>query len=122
MSDPGASITAELRTQSDACAFLGSHLYAGLLDRAADDVEAHGPAWQVLEPFAGWPGDSAYPLRFMGAVNRMVLSGRAPELAPHFRPGGDAGRAWPAFRALLSERAREVQALALENGVQTNEV
>src|SRR4051812_15844674 len=104
MSDPTDAITTQLRTQRDACAYLGSHLYAGLLDRVAADVEAKGPSHEVLEPFATWPGGSAYPLRFMGAVNRMVLTGQAPELAPHFAPHGDPDEAWPAFHALLADR------------------
>src|SRR4051794_38066207 len=122
MSAPIAAITEQLRTQRDACAFLGSRLYAGLLDRTAADVEARCPAFHVLEPFATWPGDSAYPLRVMGAVNRMVLDGEAPELAPHFTPGGTAAGAWPAFQALLADRGDEIQARALEHAVQTNEV
>jgi hypothetical protein len=85
-------------------------------------VNASGPGWRVLEPFAGWPGDSAYVLRLMGAVNRLVLTGEAPGLAPHFAPGGDAAKAWPAFAALLEERGDEVQTIALERPVQTNEV
>jgi hypothetical protein len=101
---------------------LGSPLYAGLLDRLAVDVEAGGAGWRVLEPFADWPGGSAYVLRVMGAVNRLVLTGDAPELAPEFAPGGDAARAWPAFMALLDERGETVRELALANAVQTNEV
>src|SRR4051812_32058916 len=102
MSDPIAALTTQLRTQRDACAYLGSDLYAGLLERIAADVEESGPALQVLEPFATWTRESAYPLRLMGAVNRMVLSGEARELAPHFTPGGNADTAWPAFHALLA--------------------
>jgi hypothetical protein len=98
---------------------LGSQLYAGLLDRLASDIDR---AWPVLEPFADWPRGSAYVLRVMGAVNRLVLTGEAPELAPEFAPGGDAERAWPAFIALLEERGEEVRDLALANAVQTNEV
>jgi hypothetical protein len=58
----------------------------------------------------------------MGAVNRLVLTGEAPDLAPHFVPGGDPEAAWPAFEALLGERQGELQELALERPVQTNEV
>jgi hypothetical protein len=108
--------------QRQGCALLGSPLYAGLLERLEANVLDGGAGWRVLEPFAGWPGDSAYVLRLMGAVNRLALQGEAPELAPHFAPQGNPTTAWPAFEALLRERGDEVQQLALEHPVQTNEV
>ena len=111
-----------VRTQADACSRLGSPLYAGLLERTALDVQAGGPTWQVLEPFADWPGESVFVLRFMGAVNRLVLSDAAPALAPQFTTGGDPELAWPAFRALIEERTDVLRTLALSRPVQTNEV
>ena len=117
-----ADIAATVRLQRDGCAMLGSPLYAGLLDRVAGDVEAGGPCWKVLSPFAGWSFESAYVLRLMGAVNRLVLTGSAPSLEEHFAPGGDAARAWAPFVELLSKRGEEVQALAVSRSVQTNEV
>jgi hypothetical protein len=122
MPDARATVAARVRRQRDGCELLGSPLYAGLLDQMAHDVEAGGPAWEVLAAFADWPGESAYVLRVMGAVNRLVLTGSAPEVAPFFVPGADAAAAWEAFRALLAERGDEVQATALEHPVQTNEV
>jgi hypothetical protein len=101
---------------------LGSHLYAGLLERIAEDVEAGGPLWRVFEPFADWPSSSAFMLRVMGAVHRLVLTGDAPQLAPHFAPGGQASAAWPLLVALVEERGDEVRDIALAHGVQTNEV
>lgn len=117
-----SAVAAYVRRQRDGCAHLGSSLYAGLLDRVAREVEAGGPAWRVLEPFAGWPEGSAYVLRVMGAVNRLVLTGDAPELEPHFAPGGDPDAAWPALAALLEDRKDAIVQSALERPVQTNEV
>jgi hypothetical protein len=108
--------------QQEACAYLGSPLYAGLLGRLAADVESGGAGLRVLEPFADWSSDSVYVLRLMGAVNRLVLTGEAPELAPYFAPGGDPESAWPAFHALLDSRGGDLQSLALERPVQTNDV
>jgi hypothetical protein len=108
--------------QRDGCAQLGSPLYAGLLGRLREDVESGGPGWKVLEPFADWSPGSAYVLRVMGAVNRLVLTGEAPDLAPHFVPGGVADHAWPAFISLLAERHADVREIALARPVQTNEV
>ncbi len=123
MNDPAAvTIISDVHFQRDACAFLGSPLYAALLDRMAEDVEAKGPSWTVLERFAGWSRDSAYVLRLMGAVHRLVLKGEAPSLAPHFTANADPQAAWTALRALLDERGQEIGASAEEHPVQTNEV
>ncbi len=112
-----------LRTQSDDCAQLGSDLYAHLLARAAEDLEAGGPVATVLAGHEDDPGGSVPPLRLMGAVHRLVLGGEAPALAAHYPSvggGGDADAAWSAFRDLLAERRDRVREL-LERGVQTNE-
>jgi hypothetical protein len=119
---PQARVARLVRRQGDACAYLGSPLYAGLLDRVAGDVEAGGPSWWALEPFAAWPSDSAYILRLMGAVHRLVLTDRAPALAPHFAPNGDAAAAWPHLIQLLEECGDEIRQRALAQAVQTNEV
>lgn len=102
---------------------MGSPLYAQLLTHAADDVEAEGPAWRVLEAHAGPGRGAALALRFMAAAHRLVLRGQAPELARHYpsvggRPGPDA---WPAFRALLAAQEDAVRTLA-GHPCQTNEV
>ncbi len=120
--DPRRVIARRARTQAEGCGRLGSPLYAGLLRRIADDVEAGGPAWPVLEPFADWPGDSVYLMRLLGAVHRLALSGDAPALAAHYAAGDSPEQVWPAFRALVEERAGLLQELALERPVQTNEV
>src|SRR4051812_3970241 len=122
MSEKRSAVATNLRIQRDACAHLGSTLYAELLDRMASDVEGQGPSWRVLEPFASWDRDTAYVLRLMGAVHRLVLTGEAPALAPHFGPGADPKAAWAALTDLLTERGHEIQARALEHSVQTNEV
>lgn len=128
MSDPNdpndavTAVAAHLRFQANACKQLGSQLYAALLERIAADVEAGGPSWRALERFATWPRDSAYALRFMGAVHRLVLTDEAPELAPHFGPGADPSRAWNALQELLDEKAEEIGQSAEERPVQTNEV
>jgi hypothetical protein len=111
-----------LRWQGQACAYLGSTLYAELLERAADDALAGGPVGVVMDSIAHLPRDSAPALRLMGAVHRLVLQGEAPsELADEFRPGGSGERAWPAFLELISDRSDVVEDL-LQRPVQTNEV
>ncbi|WP_051466894.1 DUF2332 domain-containing protein [Actinomadura oligospora] len=111
-------LRADLLAQAATCAKGGSPLYAELLRRAAEDVD--GPVSAVVSgrPEAGWC------LRLLGAVHRMVLEGRAPELAAHYPTAGgtaDPPAAWPAFRALLADRPDEVRA-GMAGAPQTNEV
>jgi hypothetical protein len=111
-----------LRWQAGWCTKLGSPLYEALFERAAADIEAGGPVASVL-------GDreatqrSMLGLRLMGAVHRLVLEGRAPDLAAFYPSVGgrpDADLAWAAFRALLADRPEEVRS-GIDHPVQTNE-
>jgi hypothetical protein len=114
-----AKIAATLRWQANACEQLGSPLYAHLLGRSAEDVEAGGPCWAVLAGHEHDDRQSMPALRFMGAVHRLALEGRAPKLAEAYA-AGDPG-AWPEFRAAVAEHVDELRA-GMERGVQTNEV
>src|SRR6266545_2538776 len=73
-------IARRMRVQASWCSSLGSPLYARLLTDAARDVESAGICWEVLEGREPTPhgADDALPLRFMGAVHRLVLEGQAP--------------------------------------------
>jgi len=108
-----------LRWQSNACAQLGSPLYAELLARAADDVMAGGACWAVLAGHEDDDRQSMPALRFMGAVHRLALEGRAPRLAEAYAAGRPD--TWPEFRAAVAEHVDELRA-GMERGVQTNEV
>jgi hypothetical protein len=123
VAEPGRMV-ALVREQADACAALGSPLYEYLLQRVADDVEAGGPAYDVLRGHEDDPGPSALALRLMGGVHRLVLERRAPALAltyPSVGGSGDPGAAWAALRPVLAEHAEELRA-ALAQPPQTNEV
>jgi hypothetical protein len=115
-----ARIVELLRHQADACGRLNSPLYAGLLELAARNVDAGGPCASLLEAHAGDDPLSMLPLRFMGAVHRLVLEGRAPALAQAYA-GGSPQDAWPAFRAVVEDHADDLRA-GVRRGVQTNEV
>jgi hypothetical protein len=111
-----------LRFQSAACGYVGSPLYEDLLARAAEDYERGGPTLRVLAGHEDDPKDSALALRLMGAVHRLVLTGRAPDLAERYAAGdGDGERTWEVFRQTLEERLEELRPL-VERPVQTNEV
>jgi hypothetical protein len=114
-----AKIAERLRWQADACAQLGSPLYAGLLEHAAADVEAGGPCRDVLAGHEHDDPRSMLPLRFMGAVHRLVLEGRVPQLARAYAEDGID--AWPPFRSAVEEYAGELRA-GVQRVVQTNEV
>lgn len=121
---PTVPIDDRLREQAQWCRVLGSPLYGELLDRAAVDFAAGGPTADLLSGHEDDPPGSMLALRFMGAVHRIALEGRAPELAEHYpSAGGETGLrgAWEALRAVLRDHANEIGTL-MERPVQTNEV
>jgi hypothetical protein len=113
-----------VRAQAVACHELGSPLYGFLLEQVAGDVLGGGPSADVLAGHENDPGPSALAMRLMGAVHRLVLERRAPELALFYPSVGgtaDVGGAWPAFRGVLVEHGDELRRL-LGRPPQTNEV
>jgi len=122
--DPRAHVAGQLRDQARSCTEMGSPLYARILEDAARDVEAGGPAWDVLRGHLLPGRGDALALRLMAAVHRLVLAGRAPRLARHYpSAGGTDGvaGAWDAFREVLATQADALQPLLL-HPCQTNEV
>lgn len=118
------SMSRYFRLQATACGRLGSPMYESLLQLIADDIDAVGACGAVLAGHEHDPGPSALALRMAGSVHRLVLDGRAPELAPYYPSVGgawDAASGWPAFQALVREQADEVRRW-LDSPPQTNEV
>jgi hypothetical protein len=114
------TIAGKLRWQADACRMIGSPLYAVLMERAAEDVLAHGPTWEILRGHEDDPEFSVLGLRLLGAVNRLVLTGRESALAEAYG-GGDGAAAWESLRNVLRRNAADLR-ISLEQPVQTNEV
>ncbi|MFP5257048.1 MAG: DUF2332 domain-containing protein [Acidimicrobiia bacterium] len=113
-----------LAFQADACRIVGSGLYERILQGALADLEAGGVCARVLDDHHEDPFGSALALRFLGAVHRIVLEGRAPALeAVYPSVGGDpaAGDPVAAFLATVADHEEEVR-VRLSDGVQTNEV
>jgi hypothetical protein len=111
------------RDQGLACERLGSPMYAELLARLADDLEAGGPTARVLRGHEDDPGPSGLALRLAGSVHRLVLAGAAPELTAYYPTTGGT---WSpdgvgAVLDLLDRRGEEVRPL-LDQAPQTNEV
>jgi hypothetical protein len=112
------------REQARACVELGSPMYAGLLGRLAEDIDAGGPTAVVLEGHEDDPGPSALALRLLGSVHRLVLERRAGGLATSYPSVGgtwDLEEGTAAFLALL-ERAPDAVREWLDRPPQTNEV
>jgi hypothetical protein len=121
MSDTAQEAVAEqLQWQADACRMIGSPLYAGLMEHAADDVRAGGPSWGILRGHENDPRFSVLGLRLLGAVNRLVLTGREPDLADAYAKGHLAD-AWERLFDALRRNSAELHD-SLEQPVQTNEV
>jgi hypothetical protein len=121
---PVVTMSDHIRRQAEACERLGSPMYAVLLHRLADDAERGGVAGEVLAGHEDDPGPSALALRLMGSVHRLVLEGRAPELAAYYPSVGgvfEPEGAWAALTALLRTRPDDVRAW-LDRAPQTNEV
>lgn len=117
-------ISVAFRFQAQWCERLGSPLYAKLLERAADDVDAGGPFARWIEGWEGRPLQDALVLRAMGAVHRLVLGGRAPGLAAHYPSTGGRPRwpeVWEQLLAVVESHMEELRP-ALSQSVQTNEV
>ena len=112
------------RQQAAGCRAYNSPLTGALLEGAAADIEAGGVTADLMRPHADDPAGTVPSLRFAGSLHRLVLEGRAPELAAHYPSvGGTAPveQVWPAARAAVEEHLEELRGLVLRT-VQTNEV
>ena len=116
-------VARQLADQAEWCGRLGSPLYQGLLECAADNALAGGPVWSVLAPHASDPSRSMLALRFMGAIHRIVLEGRAASLARHYPSTGGQASAGvrDAFLAIVRQHGALLQQM-VRRPVQTNEV
>src|SRR5262249_16481279 len=124
MTAPNEIVARRLLKQAEWCERLGSPLYSTLLRQAAEDARAAGVCWAVLYDHHDDPPDSALALRFLGAVHRLVLQGKAPQLAACYpSTGGDSecDGLWPRFHAVVQQNATALCEL-VRRPVQTNEV
>jgi hypothetical protein len=117
-------LIATIRWQQRGFSRLGCRFYQALADELIADVEAGGPAGELLAPFAGEPPESAYVLRLFASLHWLVLCGDAPALARHFPSAdgdGDARGAMEVIREVLDDPPPEVFGY-LSRPPQTNEV
>ncbi|HUR51980.1 MAG TPA: DUF2332 domain-containing protein [Mycobacteriales bacterium] len=117
-------LATRFREQAVGCRAYGSELTASLLEGAAADLEAGGVMADLMAPHAQDPRGTVPALRFAGAMHRLVLQGRAPQLAAHYPSVGGAApvaEVWPAAEPTVGEHLEELRTL-VRNAVQTNEV
>ncbi|UYM06153.1 DUF2332 domain-containing protein [Solicola gregarius] len=99
-------------------------MYAELLDRLADDLDAGGVTAQVIAGHEDDPGPNALALRLLGGLHRLVLTERTPDLAAYYPTVGgrwDLAGVWPHVRAALADHRAQLAA-TLDQAPQTNEV
>jgi hypothetical protein len=115
-----------LRWQAAGCHALGSGFSGGLLAAGAE-----GELGPLDDLFAAWAGEplsghirDATPLRLLGALHHLTLTGAAPDLAAQY-PAARADTDWPALlaaaRAVLRSHRAEIAAFMV-SPPQTNEV
>jgi hypothetical protein len=123
MAEDVLTVPGQFRVQADLSRRLGSPLYSHLLSQASDDYEAGGPVRELLEPLAHDLRGIALPLQLMAAMHRLVLEGRAPELARFYPSAGGSlaiEASWEPFRRTLAEQIESLRAL-VNRPVQTND-
>ena len=124
MADRDAEILAMFRKQADACAAMGSAIYADLLPRCAEDFAAGGAVARVIAGWAGHPVLDNIALRLLGAAHFLALRGDSPALAAFFPSCGgayDSARAWPALLEVFALHEARIR-VHLTEQIQTNEV
>lgn len=119
-----SDLVRRFRDQAGSCARYGSRLMEALLQGAADDLASGGVVAELMERHAPDPSGSVPSLRFAGALHRLVLEGRAPELASYYPSVGGTEPVedlWPAARRTCREHLEALRPL-VRRTVQTNEV
>ena len=113
-----------LLAQSRYCRVGGSPLNAAILERAAEDWTRGGPVRALMQPWADADLRSQFaaatPLRLIGALHELALSGDDPALSGAYRVL-DAEAIWAAARPAMVER-RDRLAAFMAHEPQTNEV
>ena len=119
-----SSVNQSLLWQSDVCKGMGAPLTAEVLRIIAEDARASAAFAPYFAPFAALtPKDfltAAFPLRALGALHFLVLSGQAPALAAFYASGGGEGLAGAVADVASAHPA--VVARFVASPPQTNEV
>ena len=79
-----------LLQQSASCSQLGSPIYAEIFRAMAKDLIDNGVTARISENLTIRPQRDAAPLRIAGAIHRLALTGKAPNISRHFPSTGGA--------------------------------
>jgi hypothetical protein len=119
------------RSISSTCRFLasyyryfGSALYGFLMDRCAVACEQAGPVQDLFQSCKNHAQPGALAVQTLACVHKLVLDGRAPELARFYPSVGgtvDFIPAWLAFNDTLRENLAELSKL-ITRPVQINDI
>ena len=104
-------------------AMMPAGLYRTLMFEMAGDWEAGGVVADICRDWVDAPTGAIVQLRLLAGIQRLVLTGRAPELVRYYpNLGGQASpeQAWSDFEPVLRAHVAELRA-ALEIAPQTNE-
>ena len=118
------AIAAAFAAQARHCDGYGSTLYGELCRRCADDARAGGELATLTADWDGDPQRGSLPLRVLGGVHALVLTGQAPHLGAFYPSAGGTPRwpdAWHAFLATVQSHREPIRAW-LPQPPQTNEV
>lgn len=118
-----ADVRVALAAQAASCRYLGSAQYADLLDAMVADHMRGGTIASILSGRTPRPLHDALPLRLLGFLHDLALSGAAPELADRFVScSGDGGAISLSSVLKVLQRFSNQLDTALSRPVQTNEV
>ena len=118
------SIHESFEMQAEAGRILGSPFLEQLMHLCAERLTAETA---VARRMISWPGDTSYrgdsvPLRFAGALHRLVLTGICPELGSVWPPAKvDDDRLWRAVETAMHVQGSQIDDW-LDNAPQTNEI
>jgi hypothetical protein len=131
MSDPPPafeSLVQSLQIQAAVCGRMASSFSEAILGAAANDVASGGPTRALMDRWAGASTRDlmadAVPLRLLGALHDLALSGDDAALATAYPSDGSSGDAEAAWAAALNATAMSPERLArfMDHEPQTNEV
>ena len=128
MSDDLTAFIEATRFQARLCEAFGSPFSGAVLDIIADDVGQGGPCAGLAAPWAGLEAAritaDAAPLRLLGGLHSLVLSGATPDLAALYPPTSSPADADALRRLIPGVVAAHRQGLVdfVTSPPQTNEV
>jgi hypothetical protein len=123
MSNTFKAVCENFKLQSNYCQQMGSPFYADLLNTLSEIIDQESPIGKVLNNWPGTPQDDAVALRFVAALNYLVITHADADLQALFPPKlASQGMARASTLKLAIQRHQSFIIKTLELPPQTNEV